>query len=210
VTLLRPLIVETAGDLTGRLDAFYSGAGGGSWTLWSAWPTPDLSPLGYSLIGQPPLMVRPPGGEPYPIPPGLRIVEVEDEETLAKLERTFIEGYGLATMATARPGQLFRAGALGGPTHFWIGYEGDHPVTTAVSTVGEGVVGIYFVATLSEARGRGYGAAITDAAARVDPSLPALLQSSDLGRPVYERLGFETVSRYGLWLRPRGQVIGDG
>ena len=31
--------------------------------LLSAWPTPDLGPLGLELMGHPPLMVRPPGGD---------------------------------------------------------------------------------------------------------------------------------------------------
>ena len=204
VTPLQPMTDESAADLTARLDAFYDDGEGGGWTIWSTWPTPDLEPLGYTLLGQPPLMVRPAGGDPMPIPAGLRIVEACTADELAAFERTFIDGYPAPALQPARSGTLFRAGALGGPSQFWLGYVHGRLVTVAVSCVLAGVVGIYFVATLPDARGRGYGAAITDAAARANADLPAVLQSSDMGRPVYERIGFETLARYSLCMRPRG------
>ena len=48
----------------------------------------------------------------------------------------------------------------------------------------------------------GYGEALTWAATCVDPSLPAVLIASDLGRPVYERMGYVATSRWTLWHRP--------
>ena len=36
----------------------------------------------------------------------------------------------------------------------------------------------------------------------VDSSLPAVLIASDLGRPVYERMGYVAVSRWTFWYRP--------
>jgi GNAT superfamily N-acetyltransferase len=203
VTPLSPIADETAPDLSARLDEFFRQADGGAWTVWSAWPAPALTALGYDLIGEPPLMVRAPGSEPATAPDALRIREARTAEELAIFERTFIDGYPAPALQPVEPGCMFRPGALGGPVRFWIGSVDGGAVTVAVSCELEGVVGVYFVATLPEARGRGYGAAITDAAARANPSLPAVLQSSDLGRPVYERLGFRTVSRYSLWLRKR-------
>ena len=46
-----------------------------------------------------------------------------------------------------------------------------------------------------DARGRGYGAAVTAAAMRQTgaPASLAILQASAMGRPVYERMGFRTV-----------------
>jgi GNAT superfamily N-acetyltransferase len=55
------------------------------------------------------------------------------------------------------------------------------------------VAGIYWVATLDEQRGRGYGAALTWAAVAGGRELGcriASLQASRLGRPVYSRMGF--------------------
>ena len=52
-------------------------------------------------------------------------------------------------------------------------------------------------------RGRGLGAADTWAATMADPTLPAMLIASDLGRPVYERMGYLRLTRFALWLGPR-------
>ena len=50
------------GDRSASFEAFFGERDGGPWLLWSGWPTPDLSYLGYVLWGHPPIMVRPPGG----------------------------------------------------------------------------------------------------------------------------------------------------
>ena len=63
---------------------------------------------------------------------------------------------------------------------------------------------VEIVATLESARGRGIGAAVTWAATLADPSLPALLVASDLGRPVYTRMGYLTLSRATVWLDASG------
>lgn len=84
-----------------------------------------------------------------------------------------------------------------GPNAEWqhfVGYLDDKAVsTTSVLTVGE-LAGIYNVATLAEARGRGIGSAVTRAAmryARDAGATQAALQSTELGYGVYRSLGFE-------------------
>jgi hypothetical protein len=65
--------------------------------------------------------------------------------------------------------------------------------------VGAGFVGIYGVATPPDARGRGYGEAMTWAATLCRPDLPATLQASPMGRPVYDRMGYRTVAEFLVW-----------
>jgi GNAT superfamily N-acetyltransferase len=200
-TLLTPLGEGEAPALVARLRSFYAAGTGDAWALWSAWPTPDLRPLGGSFVGQPPLMVRTAGPIPT-APPELDIREVVDAAMLVDFERTFIEGYPIEELQPFQPGRLFTLPVLGGDYHLWLGYLDGRPVTCAIAQVSDGVVGVHFVATSPEARGRGYGAAITARAACTDPTLPAVLQSSDLGRPVYERIGFSVHSRFDLWVFP--------
>lgn len=201
-TLLRPLADEQAGELAARLARFYAGGQGGPWMLWSAWPGPDLHPYGLLLVGHPPLMVRPPAAV-APSPPELHIVEARDEPTLADFNATFINGYPVPEVQATGVTHLYGQRVLDTPLRLWVGYVGGEPVTVAAAYVDEHVVGIYAVATLPQARGKGYGAAITAHATQVAPALPAVLQASDDGQPMYRRLGFETVAPYTLWIGRR-------
>jgi len=66
-------------------------------------------------------------------------------------------------------------------------------------------IGVYSIATIESARRRGYGAAMT-ARVMADGVVAgwdvAALQASEMGRPIYERLGFRTVVRYVAYIDP--------
>jgi GNAT superfamily N-acetyltransferase len=79
------------------------------------------------------------------------------------------------------------------------GFVGDEVVATSILIATDAVAGIYWVATLEEQRGRGYGAALTWAAVAGGRELGcrvASLQASKMGCPVYARMGFEHVLDY--------------
>jgi len=206
-TLVRPLAEDAVDDLATRLATFYDGgAGSGSWMLWSAWPMPDLTDRGFQLAGNPPLMVLPAGAALPPPPAELRIVEVGYARTLRDFESAFIEGYPMPEVTSAPEPRMYDLRALGGPLHLFVGYVGDEPVSASAAYVDGKTVGIYAVATLPKVRGKGYGAALTARAVQTDATLPAVLQASDDGQPVYLRLGFQIVVRYALWMRQRAQM----
>jgi predicted GNAT family acetyltransferase len=73
------------------------------------------------------------------------------------------------------------------------------PVAGSMAINSRGLVAVEMVATLPEARGKGFGAAVTATAALSAPDLPSALIASDDGRSVYERLGFLPISRFTLW-----------
>ena len=78
----------------------------------------------------------------------------------------------------------------------YVGYLDDEPVATASLITAGSAAGIYNVATVAAVRGRGIGAAMTAFAVRAgaDRGMQvATLQASTMGRPVYERMGFEFV-----------------
>jgi predicted GNAT family acetyltransferase len=62
---------------------------------------------------------------------------------------------------------------------------------------------VEMVSTRAAQRGNGYGAALTATAALAAPDRPSALLASDVGRPVYERLGFVAVLRWTLWVGTR-------
>jgi GNAT superfamily N-acetyltransferase len=210
-TLDHPLDDVDAAEFVGRLDGFYSGQTGGSSLLWTGYPTSDLSRLGSNFWGEPPLMVRPPGGAAPSAASRLRIVEARDASMLADFERVLVDGYPAPWLQPCRPACAFDERVLGGPWRFWVGYADDRPVSCSAAYTDADVVGVFMVATLPDARGHGYGTALTWAATVAAPELPAVLLASDDGRPVYERLGYEIVSRFALWERPRAAMSGgDG
>jgi GNAT superfamily N-acetyltransferase len=77
-------------------------------------------------------------------------------------------------------------------------------VATSMVVVTASGAGVYSVSTIDDHRRRGFGEAMTVAAVeaaiaeRVDL---AYLQASDMGLPVYERLGFTTVDTFTMWGR---------
>jgi GNAT superfamily N-acetyltransferase len=92
--------------------------------------------------------------------------------------------------------------------HTWLADAGGGEVSTAMSVVADGVVGIYNVATPAEHRGNGYGSVVTAHALREAWAAGcdlAYLQSSPIGFGVYERLGFVTAERWTQWM-PREYV----
>jgi hypothetical protein len=100
-------------------------------------------------------------------------------------------------------GSLLRPECLGDDFRTWVGYVDGKPVTTATACIDERSVGVQAVGTTADARGHGYGEAVTWAATLFRPELPAALQSSSMGRPVYERMGYRTIAEYSLWQRER-------
>ena len=71
----------------------------------------------------------------------------------------------------------------------------------SMAYVAAGVVGVYSVSTRPEFRRKGYGEALTRAALGSAPSLPAVLQPSEMGRAMYERMGFREVGKVTNWIR---------
>lgn len=81
------------------------------------------------------------------------------------------------------------------------------PVSAAVAIRSGLAAGIYVVWTQERARRRGIGRAVTwaaiEAARRTWNVRIAILQSSEMGLPVYRSMGFAEVSRYSVYLRPQ-------
>jgi predicted acetyltransferase len=81
----------------------------------------------------------------------------------------------------------------------YVGYANGAPVVSGLGWRTGRTIGVYAIATLPKARRRGYAAAMT--ARVVTDGLAngcdlAALQASELGRPIYERLGFRVDVRY--------------
>jgi GNAT superfamily N-acetyltransferase len=128
------------------------------------------------------------------LPPGLEIVHVKDAATLKTWVDVFAEGYPIPIEVKDPLLTLLINLGLDLPVRNYLGYLDGVPVVTSNMYLGAGVAGVMFVATLPPARGKGLGAAMTLAPlyeARQLGFLAGILQSSQMGYPVYQRLGFQ-------------------
>ena len=139
-----------------------------------------------------------------PAPAGHEIRPVGDARGLSDHADVLAAGFGMPRewAAAFAIDALLRTPGL----TFYVGYQDGVAVTSGVGTRTGRTIGIYNIATVESARRRGLAAAMTmrivddGAAAGCDV---ATLQASDMGRPVYERLGFRTVVEYFGHVDPR-------
>jgi hypothetical protein len=205
-TFHRPLPADPT-EAMERLERFFAAQDTGQRRetyIFSPWPTPDLRPFGWRLGGHPPLHILPEGKTRPETPAGVRVERVTTAQSLALLERIAIEGFPMEGIDGSTPGNVFGSGALViERMRFWLGYLHDEPVGVAVTSIDHGINQVMLIVTLPEARGQGLGSALTWEASLADPALPAMLLSSDLGRRVYNRMGYLALFRWSVWYRAR-------
>jgi GNAT superfamily N-acetyltransferase len=143
--------------------------------------------------------------EDLPTPTGLTTERVEDTEALRKWVYAANIGFELPETSVNTCFDLFTGLGFDLPLRNYLGILNGEPVATSQLFLGAGVAGIYWVATIPEARRQGIGAAITLAPlreARAHGYRVAILHSSPMGLGVYPRLGFQEyckMSCYGKW-----------
>lgn len=165
-----------------------------------------------TALGLVPMTPKPwmPGMALCPVPdeppqaiPGHEIRRVTDDDAVADHVAT-------ASVGFAMPEELLRAiitpeVARLPAVAVYVGYTDGVPVTAGMSVRSGSTIGSYNIATLTSARRRGYGEAMTvrlaadGAAAGCDV---AVLQASPMGLRLYERLGYRTVVRYMAYIEP--------
>jgi ribosomal protein S18 acetylase RimI-like enzyme len=136
-------------------------------------------------------------------PRELVIEAVADRAGLDRWIEAFCLGYQMREELHERTARLFRSLPPSVTWRYYLGSREGQPVAVSQLFQGAGVAGIYSVATVPEARRRGYGAAVTLAALRDARALgyrAAVLEASSMGFPVYERMGFRTLRQMSSYL----------
>lgn len=88
----------------------------------------------------------------------------------------------------------------------WLGRLGGEAIGTAAAWVTDAHVDVEWISTMPGARGKRIGEALTWTATLAAPDRPAMLIASDLGQPVYERMGYLRLSRLTLWIGKRDRA----
>jgi N-acetylglutamate synthase len=87
----------------------------------------------------------------------------------------------------------------------YVGYQDGERVSTGMGVRTGRTIGVYNIATIESARRRGFGAAMTArvvADGRRQGCDVAILQASEMGAPIYARLGFRGVVDYIGYIDP--------
>ena len=144
-----------------------------------------------------PGMALQPIGDDTPPPGDLEIRRVDGEAAFDDHVRVAAAGFGMDESLV----RSFLDPRLvdDEDTASYVGYIGGEAVVVGAGLRSGRTIGVYNIATITAARRRGYGAAMTRHVAAEGKAAGcdvAVLQASDMGRPIYERLGYRTVVRY--------------
>lgn len=131
----------------------------------------------------------------------VRTLTEEERQALEQWARTAHEGFGASASTDAPFVAAVSRDALEGAAaaEYYLALLDGEPVASSALTLAAGVAGIFSVATLEGARGRGIGAAVTMApllAARDRGYAVGVLQASEMGYSIYARMGFTEQFRY--------------
>ena len=85
-----------------------------------------------------------------------------------------------------------------------MGYLDSQPAAAAIAILSNGIAGLYWVATIPDARKRGLAEACTRLVSNRAFELGArcvVLQASEQGNPIYRRMGYREITNYRWYLK---------
>jgi GNAT superfamily N-acetyltransferase len=146
--------------------------------------------------------------DPDPAPAELTIARVANHEELVQWVQLLAQGHPGHDQAILQWIDLEAKLGLSAwsPWQRYIGYWEGEPVATSALFCATESAGIYHVATMPNARGRGIGAALTQAAlqeGRLRGYEVAVLEATEMGLPLYQRLGFQCYQPISVYMTHR-------
>jgi GNAT superfamily N-acetyltransferase len=186
-----------------ELESAYDGAGVRAWTVWvhesdaaaaalvhAAGHVCDASPEGMGC-----------GLDDLIPPSGLDELDYTSTPTVEDLQVVLAEGYGFPLAVSERVSTVVPSGPN---TIVGVASADRRAACTVQVTVAGEDAGVYAVATIPHARGRGLARCLQYALlqrAREMGARTTTLQASQLGRPVYAALGYESFGPMNMWER---------
>jgi len=127
-------------------------------------------------------------------PSELKVHSISDQESLRDCIAVVAEAYGFTEDVRETLFDVYTRLGIDSQHRWVLGKMRGLPVGTSLLILHEGYAVIWIVGTIPEARGQGIGTAITHSqlmSARDVGCRYAVLQSTEMGFPVYKKLGFE-------------------
>lgn len=128
-----------------------------------------------------------------PVTDGFRVEQVKDEKQFDVWVEINARGFGSDDYRAFRAAYLRHGFDNDAQAIHFIGYQADQPVTSSTLLIAGSSASAYNISTPAELRRQGYGSAITHAtllAAREKGYRSSWIWSSQMGRSVYQKLGF--------------------
>jgi ribosomal protein S18 acetylase RimI-like enzyme len=204
-SVMNSVIYDDPDSLAASLEELadaYDEAGVVAWTVWV--PEHDretaelLAGSGHALDATPAAMVADPAQVKRPDPGELDLLPAA----------TFAEVATLNDRAYGYSDEPFRRALGDAPTdgvHLYVASVDGEPAACVVAQDHHGTdCGIYWVATLPEARGRGLATALMREAVADGNDrgcLTSTLQATKAGQPVYEHVGYRSIGTLQMWER---------
>ncbi|MFJ2030702.1 GNAT family N-acetyltransferase [Streptosporangium sp. NPDC087985] len=156
----------------------------------------DMSDLGLTSRRLP-VMIRPPG--PALASPAVEVSRVEPGDQLETAERIAVHGFPVPGFQPYQPGEAFPQSLLERPeVDFFLAKRDGAPAGTCMTVTDGTVRGAYWVTTLPEHRSRGVGRALMHTVLE-HLAGPVTLTSATAGKPLYDSLGFDTITEATWW-----------
>lgn len=144
----------------------------------------------------------------HDLPDGFTVERIRDFAALDQWAKAFLAVKYIDDSDVTFFSDLFRKYGFGPESQYQLcmGLLDGQPVATAFAFFAGGVAGIYRVFTIPEVRGRGFGTAITLAAAQAGLEAGyqvGILFATEMGFPVYCRMGFQEIYQNDLYETPK-------
>ncbi|MBN1380802.1 MAG: hypothetical protein JXA41_03905 [Deltaproteobacteria bacterium] len=135
--------------------------------------------------------------------PDLVIKEVRNPKDLGHFQETAARGFSLPE--GSGPFVITDQIMNWADCSMFVGYCEDQPVCTSMLIKTGPVAGVYWVSTIAGYRERGFGRAVTEWAVLEGKNKNcnfACLQASKMGKPIYEKIGFDNSYHYSVFSAP--------
>jgi predicted N-acetyltransferase YhbS len=185
--------------------------------MWWVFAPPEARPeavdaglraRGFELEGDlPGMAVELSAFEPPPTPTGCEVRRI-DAAGFAEWARVVALAFDDAGFEDGASARAFRTHGFGdeAPFRHFVCRRGGEAVAASTLSLGGGVAGLANIAVVPAWRRRGLGASVAAGALLEGRDLGlslGVLSAGELGRPLYERLGFREVSRHRTYVRRR-------
>jgi GNAT superfamily N-acetyltransferase len=128
----------------------------------------------------------------------LRFERILDDSTIRDFAQINCISYNVpveTSLSLVKEHTLWHEHAYG-----FVAYEGDKPVSTATAIINEGCLFLFLVATMPEARRKGYGEAVVRHALQTAHEATGInrtvLHATEAGYPLYFRLGYHPTAKF--------------